>query len=42
MHRWAHATPDEKPTGRVSNRHLARRVFGLFRPTAGRCCSRSG
>ncbi|MGD1053074.1 MAG: ABC transporter ATP-binding protein [Candidatus Dormibacteria bacterium] len=32
MHRWAHATPDEKPSGRVSNRHLARRVFGLFRP----------
>jgi ATP-binding cassette subfamily B protein len=32
MHRWAHATPAEKPSGRVSNRHLARRVFGLFRP----------
>ena len=32
MHRWAHATPAEKPSGRVTNRHLARRVFGLFRP----------
>ena len=32
MHRWAHGSPAEKPSGRVSNRHLARRVFGLFRP----------
>jgi ATP-binding cassette subfamily B protein len=32
MHRWAHGMPAEKPTGRVSNRHLARRVLGLFRP----------
>jgi ATP-binding cassette subfamily B protein len=32
MHGWAHGSPAEKPTGRVSNRHLARRVFGLFRP----------
>ncbi len=32
MHRWAHGAPAEKPTGRVSNRHLARRVLGLFRP----------
>jgi len=32
MHRWAHGTPDEKPSGRVSNAHLARRVLALFRP----------
>ena len=32
MHRWARGMPAEKPTGRVSNRHLARRVLGLFRP----------
>ncbi|MGA3184159.1 MAG: ABC transporter ATP-binding protein [Candidatus Dormibacteria bacterium] len=32
MHRWAHGGPDEKPSGRVSNRHLARRVMALFRP----------
>jgi ATP-binding cassette subfamily B protein len=32
MHRWAHATPAEKPSGRVSNRHLTRQVMGLFRP----------
>jgi ATP-binding cassette subfamily B protein len=32
MHRWAHGSPAEKPSGRVSNRHLAGRVFGLFRP----------
>ncbi len=32
MHRWAHATPAEKPSGRVSNRHLSRQVMGLFRP----------
>src|ERR1019366_4883674 len=32
MHRWAHATPAEKPSGRVSNRRLTRQVMGLFRP----------
>ena len=32
MHRWAHGSPAEKPSGRVSNRHLAGQVFGLFRP----------
>ena len=32
MHRWAHGMPMEKPTGRVSNRHLARRTLALFRP----------
>src|ERR1039457_3928132 len=32
MHRWAHATPAEKPSGRGSNRHLTRQVMGLFRP----------
>jgi ATP-binding cassette subfamily B protein len=32
MHRWARGMPAEKPTGRVSNRHLARRVMALFRP----------
>src|SRR5487761_1736327 len=32
MHRWAQGGPDERPSGRVSNRHLARRVLALFRP----------
>jgi ATP-binding cassette subfamily B protein len=32
MHRWAGGMPAEKPTGRVTNRHLARRVLALFRP----------
>ena len=32
MHRWAQGGPDERPSGRVSNLHLARRVLALFRP----------
>jgi len=32
MHRWAGGMPRETPSGRVSNRHLARRTLALFRP----------
>ncbi len=30
-HAWGHGGPSEKPSGKVTNRHLVRRVLGLFR-----------